>query len=122
MATGAELHQFGHDGRVRAVAFTADGARVATGSEDGTARVFDVATGAELGRVEHGGAVNCVAFNKEGTLLVAGSADRTARVWPVEPGQVLRQAEQRLTRNLYEREWRRYFPDTPYRKTQPDLP
>jgi WD40 repeat protein len=39
--TGAELARLNHYGPVNAVAFAPDGTRVATGSDDGTARVFD---------------------------------------------------------------------------------
>jgi WD40 repeat protein len=89
---------------------------------DGTARVFDTVTGVEVCRLEHGDTVNAVAFSPDGTCVVTGSRDCGARVWFVDRGQLVKLAEGRLTRNLTEPEWRRYFGDHPYRKTRADLP
>src|SRR5262249_61597124 len=48
----------GHTGPVNSVVVTPDGARIVTGSEDGTARVWDAKTGAELFSFKgHAGAV-----------------------------------------------------------------
>jgi WD40 repeat protein len=59
---------------------------VATGSGDGTVRVWNPLTGTLLARslIRHNGAVNSVAFGTtlDGRLLLAtGSGDGTARVW-----------------------------------------
>ena len=121
-ATGAELSRLDHDGPVNAVAFSPDGTRVATGSGDGSARVFDAATGAELCRLDHDGPVNAVAFSPDGTRVATASSDHRVRVWIVERDQLIRQAADRLKRNLTRQEWRRYFNDEPYRKTRADLP
>jgi WD40 repeat protein len=120
-ATGAELSRLHHDGRVGAVAFSPDGTRIATGSDDGTARVFDTATGAELSRLHHDGAVYGVAFSPDGTRVATGSDDRNARVWVVDRSQLIEQAKGRLTENLSEREWQRFFGNEPHRKTRADL-
>ena len=104
------------------MAFSPDGTRVATGSDDGSARVFDAATGAEMSRLDHDGWVRAVAFSPDGTRVATGSSDRSARVWCVDHGQLIEQAVGRLTRNLTRQEWRRYFRDEPYRKTRADLP
>lgn len=113
---------------MRAVAFSPDGTRLATGGGDpsvqghGSARVFDTATGAELARLDHDGPVAAVAFSPDGALIATGSMDGSARVWCTGPDQLIEQAASRLTRNLTEKEWKRYFGDEPYRKTRPDLP
>ena len=49
-ATGAELARLDHDGEVNTVAFSPDGSRVATGSDDRSARVFEVEVGALIQR------------------------------------------------------------------------
>ena len=64
-----------HDGPVYAVAFSPDGAWVATASEDGTARVFEAATGAEVARLDHDGAVMAVAFSPDGARVATASDD-----------------------------------------------
>jgi hypothetical protein len=42
-ATGRQQFQVSHDNKVHAVAFSPDGTRLATGSHDGTARIWDIA-------------------------------------------------------------------------------
>ena len=64
-----------HDDGVRAVAFAPDGSRVATGSMDGSARVFDAATSVELARLDHDDGVRAVAFSPDGTQVATGSID-----------------------------------------------
>jgi len=121
-ASGAEISRLDHGGAVRAVAFSPDGTRVATGSDDGSARVFDAATGAEISRLDHDGPVDAVAFSPDGTRVATGSWDNSARVWVNDHSQLIEQAEHRLTRNLTQQEWRRFFREEPYRKTRADLP
>ena len=121
-ATGAEISRLDHGDSVTAVAFSPDGTRVATGSGDHSARVFDAATGAEISRLDHGGLVRAVAFSPDGTRVATGSADGSARVWVGGRNQLIEQAERRLTRNLTQQEWRRFFHEEPYRKTRADLP
>ena len=77
----------GHGSAVGSVVFSPDGTRLATGSDDRTARLWDLATGAETARLEgHEGAVMSVAFSPDGTRLATGSADRTARLWDLATG------------------------------------
>ena len=76
-----------HDGSIYSAVFSPDGARVVTGSDDGTARVWDAATGVQIGKpLQHKGAVNSVTFSPDGALVVTGSDDSTARVWDAATG------------------------------------
>ncbi len=80
----------GHTGWVRTACFSPDGARLASASDDRTARVWDTRTGRELLVVRgHTSAVYAVGFSPDGTRLATGSEDRTARVWDARTGQEL---------------------------------
>jgi WD40 repeat protein len=72
------------------VAFSPDGKRIATGSEDRTARVWDVQTGKLAATFQgHTDRVESVAFSPDGQRLLTASYDDTARVWDVQTGQEL---------------------------------
>jgi WD40 repeat protein/transcriptional regulator with XRE-family HTH domain len=80
----------GHTDVVEAVAYSPDGRWIATGSRDGTARVWDAATGAGLLTLAgHTTSVVSVAFSPDGTHLATGSLDGTAKLWDVASGQLL---------------------------------
>ncbi len=92
VATGRELSRCegGHTGYLTALAFSPDGARVATASDDGTARVWEAATGkpvAVLGG--HAGGVIDVSFSPDGRRLLTAGRDRTARAWDARTGKGL---------------------------------
>gem|GEM_PF-827246 len=77
----------GHEGTVRGVAFSPDGATIASGSEDATVRVWDVATGTERRVLKgHAPGVLSVAFSPDGATVASGSDDSTVRVWDVATG------------------------------------
>ena len=81
---------YGHTGAVTSVAFSPDGTRIVTGSEDQTAKVWDARTGTALLELKgHTGAVTSVSFSPDGTRIVTGSGDRTAKVWDARTGTAL---------------------------------
>ncbi len=80
----------GHESRVNSVAFDLTGGRLASGSDDGTVRVWDAATGAELACLHgHVDGVWSVAFDPTGRRLASSSSDHTVRVWDAATGAEL---------------------------------
>jgi WD40 repeat protein len=70
------------------VAFSPDGRILATGSEDKTIRLWDVATGKVAGVLKgHTDAVTCLTFNPIGKILASGSKDKTIRLWDLPTGK-----------------------------------
>ena len=77
---------------VKAVAFSGDSARLASGSVDKTARVVAVTGGDQVVQVKHGGmfeSIEDVALSRDGRRLATGSGDRTARVWELPSAREL---------------------------------
>jgi WD40 repeat protein/serine/threonine protein kinase len=85
MTTGKPLcPPFRHTKRVQCAAFSLDGKRVVTGSEDNTAQVWDVATNQALCEpLKHTFWVTYAAFSPNGKLVVTCS-DQSARIWDIE--------------------------------------
>jgi WD40 repeat protein len=75
-----EVAQLDHDGPVASVAFSPDSQWLATGSGDGTARIWESATGQEIFRLPHGGYMSNVVFNADGELLAVSDKD-SIRIW-----------------------------------------
>ena len=80
----------GHSGSVNGVAFSPDGSRLATASDDKTAKVWDVETGKELLTLRgDSSAVRGVAFSPDGKRLATASWNQTAKVRDAESGKEL---------------------------------
>jgi WD40 repeat protein/serine/threonine protein kinase len=78
----------GHRGPVLCVAYSPDGERVLTGSDDHTARLWDAVSGKELLTLTgHRAGVMSVAFSPDGERIVTGSADHTAKIWNSRSGK-----------------------------------
>jgi WD40 repeat protein len=83
--------QKGHSGRVQALAFSADGRMLASGSDDLTIRFWEVATGKELKTlVGHTANVIFLAFSPDGKRLVSAAKGQEAiTLWDVSTGKEL---------------------------------
>jgi eukaryotic-like serine/threonine-protein kinase len=86
----------GHTREINSVAFSPDGRRIASGSGDGTIKVWDAATSQEIITIKgHTGDgfegepvdVNSVAFSPDGRHIASGYDDKTIRVWDAATGQ-----------------------------------
>ncbi len=82
-ATLAERQRLtGHTDLVRSIQFSHDGTRLASGSQDHTAMVWDLVTGGAIDTLTgHGDAVLGVAFSPDDGTLYTGGPDRHVLVW-----------------------------------------
>jgi WD40 repeat protein/serine/threonine protein kinase len=80
--------RFSHGGNVDSMAFSPDGKRIVSGSEDGAVKVWDAETGREMLTLEgHAYPVSSVSFSPDGKWIVSGGEDRTLKIWDAESGQ-----------------------------------
>ena len=91
---------------MNALAFSSDGTRLLTGSDDRTAAVWEVGTGRIISVYKgHPGPVRLVAYSPDGKRVATASTDPLTRVWPVE---LLPEFERRKPREMTAQERERY--------------
>ncbi len=84
----------GHSDSVSGCAFSPDGKRIVSASQDNTLKVWDAETGELLRTLEgHSHFVSGCAFSLDGNRIVSASYDRTLKVWDAETGELLRTLE-----------------------------
>jgi WD40 repeat protein len=80
----------GHTDLVRCVAFHPDGTRLASCSNDGTIKIWDIATARELLTFTgHVSWVSAVVFHADGRRLVSAGENGNVRVWDLASGRTL---------------------------------
>jgi WD40 repeat protein len=72
----------GHEALVHAVAFSPSSAKIATGDEQGTVKLWSV-------RIGHSRFVGGLDYSPDGRRLATASLDGTAKVWAADSGQEL---------------------------------
>jgi WD40 repeat protein len=100
----------GHAGRISAMAFSPDGAYLATGSTDTEVRVWDVRTGQLVRMIgQHNNTVHALAFSPDGSKLLSGAAggsSRIASIGSIEPARAMlgsgRRTNMRVCRHTHE--------------------
>ncbi len=84
-----QLHTFiGHRGILTSVAWSPDGKFLATGSADGTAKIWPASGGHELLTLRgHQSGVTSLSWSPDGRRLATASLDGTAKVWQTAGGR-----------------------------------
>jgi WD40 repeat protein len=92
------LAQMELDKDVRCVAMAIDGKYAVSGSEDGTARIWEVPSGKLLARLEHGSLVNAVLLANDGNYLATRGETKAGkpavRLWSAPGGKLITQIPQ----------------------------
>jgi hypothetical protein len=108
----------GHDGIIMGLALSSDGRWLVTGSQDKTARIWDLesadpAVGASVLR-GHDEGILCLALSPDCRWLVTGSVDNTVRAWILDPQDLCDLAGAYAGRSPTAEERRQFaIPETP---------
>ena len=80
----------GHTKAVNSAAFSPDGTKIVTASEDYTARIWNAQTGECMKTLTgHTNEVNSAAFSPDGTKIVTASWDKTAKIWNAQTDECM---------------------------------
>ena len=80
----------GHSKTVNSVAYSPDGTKIISGSDDETIKIWDTNKGDHLQTLRgHADYVNSVAYSPDGTKIISGSLDKTVKIWDENTGVCL---------------------------------
>jgi hypothetical protein len=81
---------FGHTAKVTSVEFNSTGDKMVTGSEDGTAKIWNAETGTLMNTLpDHVGWVVSAAFNLAGNKILTLASQDAAKIWNAETGDLI---------------------------------
>ena len=90
LSTGATIYSLqGSSESNLTVNFSPHGKILASGNEDSTIQLWDMATGNLLHTLNHGAAVRAIAFSRDSKSLISESYTQTVKVWNVQTGELL---------------------------------
>ena len=79
-----------HRAEVRCLAFSPDGQSVASGSRDGSIKLWNVRTGQVVDTIDgQSGTVWSIAFSPDGSTLASGGLDHSVRLWETATRRLL---------------------------------
>ncbi|CAK8724116.1 hypothetical protein GCAAIG_14100 [Candidatus Electronema halotolerans] len=80
----------GHENSVSSAAFSPDGEKIVSVSDDHTVRIWDAASGKQVALLTgHEYPVTSAAFSPDGKKIVSASEDNTVRIWDVDSSKEL---------------------------------
>ena len=115
----------GHTKPLTSLAFSPDGALLASGSLDGSAMIWDPVSGEMLFQIANEAnplEVFGVAFVGDGKTLATRSRAGSVTLWDMDHEHWTELACSIVNRNLTREEWERFLPSQPYRDACPSAP
>ncbi len=96
----------GHQDWVTAVAFSADGRLLASGSWDRTVKLWDLATGREMRTLaSQTSGIEAIAFSPDGRWLASEGSDKAVHIWDAATGKDVRVLASRRSPDPLDENW-----------------
>ena len=91
MSNPEVVFNVGHSASIESIAYSPDGAYIASGSEDNTIKLWEVETGRLLRTLRgHNRDVNSICYSPDGKYIASGSNDNRIKLWEVKTGECVK--------------------------------
>lgn len=88
--SGQPITIYVDDSSVNSLAFSPDGAMLASGNSDESVTLWDVREGKSINSLDDPDApINSVAFSPDGRFLASGSNDATTKLWDMRNNELM---------------------------------